>query len=439
MSTRYLDKKTHRFFFTDSGGKRRSYVLIFGDEISLVPGDGTGTGDWVRAVYRNRTGKMKKPRLSAQRSLELYFLDVGQGDAAFIVTPGGRKILVDGGLRNRALGFLIWKYRLDRPANSVDLDCLVLSHADLDHLEGLIPILRHPRIRVRQILHNGIALFRGGFNTKLGHKTSDNRLTTLHSRVGELRGMELADTFAAWIRAVRESGAAYGAVHAGARIPDIGDTAVDLEFLGPVVKRENNSLSLPWFRDKARTINGHSVVFRLCYNKVRVLFSGDLNPPGAARLLAHHGPSGFDAHIFKAPHHGSHEFHPPFFRAVRPMITVVSSGDAPDHGHPRASFLGAVGRVGRSRHPLIFSTEIAATFRDFGNGSAAEPADIMADSTLAALDYSTNEANRLARHSFKKILPGMINVRTDGRMIYAARRVQAGYQWESYGPLRPVE
>jgi len=33
----------------------------------------------------------------------------------------------------------------------------------------------------------------------------------------------------------------------------------------------------------------------------------------------------------------------------------------------------------------------------------------------------------------------MINVRTDGQRLYAARRVSASYQWESYGPLVPAE
>jgi beta-lactamase superfamily II metal-dependent hydrolase len=54
----------------------------------------------------------------------MYFLDVGQGDAAFVVTPNNTKILVDGGLRDRALGFLIWKYRLDITGNTVTIDHL---------------------------------------------------------------------------------------------------------------------------------------------------------------------------------------------------------------------------------------------------------------------------------------------------------------------------
>ena len=39
------------------------------------------------------------------------------------------------------------------------------------------------------------------------------------------------------------------------------------------------------------------------------------------------------------------------------------------------------------------------------------------------------------RRRFKKRLNGIINVRTDGQHIYAARRVSANYQWVAYGPV----
>ncbi len=439
MIKRFLAKKTHRFFFIDDTGKRKSYVLIFGDEVNTLPETAPSGDGWQKVTYRKRIGEMKKPRLSPTRSLEMYFLDVGQGDAAFIVTPGNKKILVDGGLRDRALGFLIWKYRLDQPDNRVIIDYLVLSHGDIDHVEGLIPILNHPQIEVKHIVHNGIAVFKSGFNTEIGHKTTDNLLTTLHSTTAELEGLELAGTFKKWIKAVEASGADYQAVETKTGSLEIGDPAVSMEILGPIVDHGSAGTYLPWFHDKAHTINGHSVVFRLCYNAVRTLFSGDLNIQGSRKLLGRDDVAAkLDAHIFKAPHHGSHEYYQPFFEMISPMVTVVSSGDSPDHGHPRAQFLGGIGLAGRSKKPLVFSTEIAATFKDFGSDPGENQSNIDTKSTLGDLDFSTSSANAIARHRFKKILPGIINVRTDGKMIYAFRRVQAGYQWESYGPLRPV-
>ena len=121
------------------------------------------------------------------------------------------------------------------------------------------------------------------------------------------------------------------------------------------------------------------------------------------------------------------------------MISVVSSGDLPDHGHPRAVFLGAFGLAGRGPAPLVFATEIAATFVDAGDAAAIAAAGIEEPITFGELDFSTSHANVIARRRFKKILPGVINVRTDGSRLLAFRRVQSSYQWESYGPIQPVD
>ena len=212
---------------------------------------------------------------------------------------------------------------------------------------------------------------------------------------------------------------------------DVGDTDVTIEVLGP--KREADG-SYKWFDDKAHTINGHSVVLRLTIDEVSFLLSGDLNIEGSEHLMADPNlTSKMAAHVLKSPHHGSHEFHYPFFEEVRPQISTISSGDAPDHGHPRASFIAAIGLASRSTRPLVFSTEIAATF--VGDGETADPAD---GTEIDGLDFTTTVGNDTARKRFKLLLPGIINVRTNGKELYAFRRVNAGYQWESYGPMLPA-
>lgn len=440
MARRFVDKKTHKFYFVNGAGKKKSYVLTYGDEVNTKTGVAPSGTDFKVVEYRGRVGEWKEPPLSTKRSLEMYFLDVGQGDAAFVVTPNDTKILVDGGLKDRALGFLIWKYRLDLDGNSVTIDDLFLSHADKDHVEGLIPLLNHPKVTVKAIHHNGVGLFDSGFNTPIGNRSADKkRLTTLHSSVTDLNGLDLASgngaVFADWIQAVKDSGAAYQRLDASNGTFDVGDPEIEVQILGP--RLEPNGASLKWISDKAHTINGHSLVFRMTYDFVRVFFSGDLNEKGSEHLLA--PPSAaldLNSHVFKAPHHGSHDYSPELFEAVHPMVTVVSSGEVSDHGHPRANFLGAIGRASRGPEPLVFSTEIAALFVDAGDPPSA--ASTGTATTLGDLDFSKSASNVEARLRFKKVLPGIINVRTDGSRIFAFRRVQQGYQWESYGPIAPV-
>lgn len=438
MAIRFLNKKTHRFYFFNVAGERKSYVLIFGDEVNTLQGVAPSGADYNRVRYRGRTGQWKEPPLNSNRCLELYFLDVGQGDAAFIVTPNNTKILVDGGLRDRALGFLIWKYRLDQ-GNNVIIDHLFLSHTDKDHVEGLIPLLGHPNITVNAIYHNGIGQFDSGFNTEIGDVSNDNRLTTLHDTLNDLNGLDLAsgsqDLFADWIQVVRASGATYNRLDRSTNIFDVGDPDVTCEIVGPLLEPDGKSLC--WFNDKSHTINGHSLVFRLTYRNVRTFFSGDLNIQGSEHLLTpENGDLSLNAHIFKAPHHGSHEFSTSLLDAVNPMITIVSSGETPDHGHPRANFLGAIGRYSRGEKPLLFSTEIAALFVDTNDPDVIDDEDTV--TTLGDIDFSKSEGNVESRRRFKKALPGIINVRTDGEHIYAFRRIQQAYQWESYGPAEPT-
>ena len=433
MATQYITRKTSRLYESSTGGKQEM-VLIFGDEVETT---GPPVNGRVPVEFRGRPGFIQKSHLGQKPVLELYFIDVGQGDSTFIVTPGRIKIVIDGGLNRRALGFLVWKYRLDKPGPPIDIDLLVLTHADEDHLNGLVSIIDHPRIRVHQIVHSGIATFQSGvFETRLGNlDPTGTYLETRHSGLDDLAGLDLTDSFASWRTAIVDEGTSYTAVDSTDGSLDVGDPEISVDVIGPHLDVWNGQPVFRWYKNDSHTINGHSVVLRLNYGEVSILFSGDLNVEGAKHLLAEPAlVTKMDAHVFKAPHHGSHEFHLPFLEAVRPQISVISSGDDPDHGHPRAVFVGGVGSASRSTDPLVFSTEIAAAFTEVGSET-----DLQEDVSLENADFRTAEANVRARQLFKRRLHGMINVRTDGQELYAARRVASGYWWESYGPLTPAQ
>lgn len=170
MTLKYSSKKTQRFYFKE-GSKITSLVLIYGDEVEPLSGTSIKGAGYIKAKYRGRIGALKKfsngPALMDTRALETYFLDVGQGDAAFIVTPNDTKILVDGGITHSTAEFLIWKYRLDK-GNTLTIDHVFLSHADQDHVKGLIPIFLHDKIKIKHVWHNGLGQFSSGFNKNWG-------------------------------------------------------------------------------------------------------------------------------------------------------------------------------------------------------------------------------------------------------------------------------
>jgi beta-lactamase superfamily II metal-dependent hydrolase len=433
MAKRYVKVGKVKFQLDDG----ESMQLIYGDEVETV---GSAAGDHVKVTYRGRPGKLPKSSLDTSAKLECYFLDVGQGDATLIVTPGRKKILVDGG-KGVAAGrigeaeqALIWKYQLDEPGASVDIDLVVLTHADEDHIGGLVNLIMNDRIVVKKVIHSGIATYnRPKADDQLGQRKSIDGaeyLTTLHSTLNDLDRTNLSRDFLAWITVLELEGVDYESVRAG-DVVDIGDPDILVEVLGPVVEQPAGANALRWFGGKSHTINGHSVVLRLTYDEVRVLLTGDVNIEGAEPILASTDLAAkLDAHVLKAPHHGSHEFDPAFLDAVNPQITTISSGEIPDHGHPRANFLGTVGQRSRGEKPLLFSTALSAVFGKAERSEFQEEVDLHGDSTLAD--------NDVKRDLFQKLLPGIINVRTDGHQIHAATRVLTGYWWVIFFPIEPA-
>lgn len=101
------------------------------------------------------------------RQAEVSFIDVGQGDAVHIRTPGGKHILIDGGgtMSFRKPGEE-WKERSDpfeigkkvlvpllMKRGVREIDILVISHLDSDHIRGLKAVLE--TIPIRSIWWNG--------------------------------------------------------------------------------------------------------------------------------------------------------------------------------------------------------------------------------------------------------------------------------------------
>ncbi len=434
MQTGYISAPTTYFYKNATGGKRY-YTLIYGEEVQYAPP--ANNASRIKIKNRTRDGYVKNLPLLQTPVLEVYYIDVGQGDATFIVTPSRKKILIDGGINNQALKFLSWKYRLQDygPGDSLFIDLMVLSHADNDHLNGLIFMLNDPRFKVGKIRHNGIARYKDGiYDTELGDRTPDKKyLVTRHDRLNDLNNNEISATFLKWKQAIQSSGGIdYDSVKAYQTINI--EPGLKLEILGPRLVPDNNGQGsyIPWFTDESETINGNSVILKLTYGSFSFLFPGDINEKGSKHLLngATLKPM-YDSHVLKAPHHGSHHYHPPFLEQVNPQVTVISSGEENTYGHPRGNFIGTVGRAARQQS-LIFATQIAGKFKD-ADENIREKLDL-SDAEWMALDSTSLEK---LRKQFKRRLHGMINVRTNGNKIFAARRIKTSHGWEYYGDITP--
>ena len=83
------------------------------------------------------------------KNLEVYFLDVGQGDSQLVNLPSGVQVLIDGGPNKKVLNELS---SVLAPTDRY-IDLVILSHPQYDHFAGLIEVLK--RYKVGAFIYNG--------------------------------------------------------------------------------------------------------------------------------------------------------------------------------------------------------------------------------------------------------------------------------------------
>ena len=102
--------------------KYKSVLAIF---VALIILDGA---IWYLILFPKNSG-----------NLELYFLDVGQGDSQLVNLPSDIQILIDGGAPN---GEVLSELAKVLPANDYYIDLVVMTHPQLDHFGGLVDVLK---------------------------------------------------------------------------------------------------------------------------------------------------------------------------------------------------------------------------------------------------------------------------------------------------------
>jgi beta-lactamase superfamily II metal-dependent hydrolase len=418
------------------------------------------------------------------RVLKVDFVDVQQGDGCAIETPAGKVMLIDGGDNQLFARYLAGRFRDSRPDRPQDVECLLVTHGDADHFDGLREILasednRTPSKRIflrpRRVYHNGLVkrpttrdghdipeAAQLGASTKVGDQTI---ITGLESDLLSVADSEMNAPFQRWKRTLATWNArapiAFRRLSLGdddafafladegiqARvlgpIPTHAGAVTGLPFLGkprpgPRIGHDSVALDTAGFRglSASHTINGHSVVLRLSFGSFNFLFTGDLNDQAARTLTAAHnrGDLSVRAEVFKVPHHGSAEFSGAFLQAVAPVVSVVSSGDEnarKEYIHPRATLMGALGRYSRVQEPLVFVTELVAFFNV--EGPTTPERHIEKDGQLQENPKAKPHFFAFSRAEF-----GLVKVRTDGDRLLVVTNSGLQHLKEAYA-YRPDE
>jgi beta-lactamase superfamily II metal-dependent hydrolase len=440
MATKFLadDKATF--------GKR---ALLWGDPVEILAAPANGH---VRVRAHGSEGDLPTSvnLVDSLPLLEVYVIDVGQGDGILVHTPDDKWHLVDGGpprsagmLKKGAPNFLGWKFARELRRTVAEFENVVVSHSDLDHYGGIVDVLESSfgpvpageqplTSKVDKLWHSGVPRFKGG----IGRAPGATHLTTLLTDKASFASppQPFSEDFARLAAAVQKAGSVERLTRTEhAFLPGYEKSSdpsrVSIEVLGPLLEPQG----LRWLGSDSVTTNGHSIVLRLDYGKARILLTGDVNTKTQKLLLDAVPRTRFAADVVKGCHHGAEDVLPDFFKAMKPRATVISSGDNEGHTHPRPAAVGAYGRAGRPSQeetsgdelpPLVYMTEIARSVRlsEVGGVRVASKATPVANVEVKPSSgaFTALGATPIATD----LVYGLVNVRTDGTRILCATRVE---------------
>ena len=232
--------------------------------------------------------------------LTLRFLDVGQGDAVLITSPEGKSVLYDGGRSETRMQALLTQYQVK------SLDLVVASHADADHITGLVPAVQ--QFKPKYFLNNGLA----------GTTQIWQKLVTTAQQAGT-----------------------QGLIAKG-QVINLGSVKLTVLPPPPGMKDQNTS----------------SVGLLVQYGSFRALMTGDSETPETTAWLRQYpaatlGP----VDVYKSIHHGARNGDSiRWLAAVRPANVVIGVGPN-NYGHPTAEAITLYKKAGAA----IYRTDLNGT------------------------------------------------------------------------------
>ena len=245
----------------------------------------------------------------------LTILDVGHGQCVVLQDASGT-VIFDAGSGPTLLEFL-------HESGITEIDAVIISHADADHLSGLLSLLSAATVQVHQVFLNSDATKESDIWKDLRYAIAD---ATARSATSVTVGVTTSNT------------------QEFAR----GDIQIEILYPGPAL-----AMAGPGGTDlKGRrlTSNSMSVVARISYqSKPRLLLAGDIDAVGLENLLEVFPSPQSDVLVF--PHHGGRPSHadPATFasllcKAVQPNLIIFSIGRG-KYQTPRPDIIAGVRSV----------------------------------------------------------------------------------------------
>lgn len=247
--------------------------------------------------------------------LTVAFLDVGQGDATLIRDGNGFDILVDGGRKGAS------EYLLDYmgEVGVDDLEVVLATHADSDHIGGLIAVIEGDDIPIESVFYNG---YPG--TTQTWTEFSD----AVTSSGLSLNQAQYPNTY----------------IWGGITVKVLNPTS------GMIDPDQNDA----------------SVVLFIDYAQISMLLPADID--SSIENILPDRVNTLQADILKVAHHGSkHSTSQSFLQEVQPQEAIISVGTNP-YGHPAPETLSRLNDIETG----IWRTDLVSTILLTSDGESFE-------------------------------------------------------------------
>lgn len=257
--------------------------------------------------------------------LHVNFYDVGQGDAIFIQTYMGNKIIIDGGPSDAVLRHL----GEDLPFFDRSIDMLILTHAHTDHVAGLIDIIK--RYHVKRVVLPEVQFESGPYSEFL-KLIEEKKIEKIFARAGQRIYLDNATVFDIYY----PNGKIGGLTSSGK------------------------------YQLESDDLNDTSIVGKLSFGNNKLLLTGDAGIEVERQLLPQYD---LDSDLLKVGHHGSrHSTSKEFLAEVTPAYAVIQVGKN-NYGHPTEDALNNL----QSAQAQIFRNDQDKTIRFVSDGANLYP------------------------------------------------------------------
>jgi competence protein ComEC len=255
--------------------------------------------------------------------LRVSALDVGQGDALLIVSPGGKSVLIDAGTPTSGdeLVAALGSHGISA------LDLVVASHPHADHIGGMRRVF--DRLAVRNFLDSGQTHTSATYERML-RALRDKRINFIEAQRGQTFDLD--------------SGARLEVLNPGGG----GNFITDVRVGGSV-------------------LNANSIVLRLSYGDFAMLFTGDAEAETEA-LMMKNGAS-LKSQVLKVGHHGSrYATSGKFIDTTGAQVAIISCGAENKYGHPAQETLDRLAR----KNVKIYRTDLNGEIEIVSDGKGYE-------------------------------------------------------------------